>query len=86
MPAPINCSTGSCQTGGKRRRSRSVRKTARKGRKVARKASRKARKSRRKSRRGGMVTAAAVERAVVPFGLMALQKRMQKKQSRKNRR
>ena len=86
MPAPINCSTGSCQTGGKKRRSRRVRKTARKGRKVAKKASRKVRKSRRKSRRGGMVTAAAIERAVVPFGLLALQKRMHKNKSKKNRR
>ena len=65
-----------CQAGGKRRPRKT--KKASKSRKPARKASRKARKSRRK--RGGM--GAAIERAVVPFGLLALQKRMQKRSNK----
>jgi|TARA_B100000035_G_scaffold200234_2_gene171258 hypothetical protein len=74
------CPPGVSQCGGKRKTRRN-RKSRKPSRKVARKASRKARKSRKK--RGGM--AAAIERAVVPFGLLALQKKMQKR-SRKSRR
>lgn len=58
-------------------------KKAPKGKKPTKKPSKKSRRPHKKSRKGGML--GALERAIVPFGLLALQKKLQKRKSRKNK-